>query len=78
MLYKLLCTLLLTFCAASMPLAGDAAGITQYPKLVEADYWTAQNKDGDKLLLDAKGVQSVIFTPRATRARRFSDTLSQN
>ncbi|MDO4921982.1 MAG: SH3 domain-containing protein [Phascolarctobacterium sp.] len=74
MLYKLLCTLLLAFCAVSMPLAGDAAGITQYPKLVEADYWTAQNKEGDKLILDAKGVQSFNAKVRAA-SRSVPDLL---
>lgn len=58
MLYRLLnvCLLavLLTFSHNA-----SATGITNYNRLVSADYWTEINPDGDQLLLDAKGVQAL-------------------
>lgn len=34
-----------------------ASGITTYGSLVSANYWILQNKDGDKVILDANGVK---------------------
>ena len=45
-----LCTLL--------PCSAQATGITNYPVLVTPEYWMNKNTDGDKLILDANGVQS--------------------
>lgn len=74
MFYKLLCTLLLACCSALSPLAAHAAGITQYPALVRAEHWTAQNKAGDKLILDAKGVEAFNAKVRAA-SRTVPDLL---
>ena len=40
------------------PWAVEASGITTYPALVSPEYWVKQNKEGDKIVLDAKGVES--------------------
>lgn len=57
-LHKIFCSCVLALCSL-LPLAAGATGITNYPVLVNASYWTAQNKDGDKLVLDAGGVASL-------------------
>ena len=58
MLYKFLCTLLLVLGLFAQPLAVDASGITTYPALVSPEYWLKQNKNGEQIVLDAKGVES--------------------
>ncbi len=75
MLYKLFCTLLMAFCAVFLPSAGHAAGITQYPALVRADYWMEKNKDGDQVLLDAKGVKAFNAKIRSA-SRSVPDLLN--
>ncbi len=54
-LHKILFTCFLVLCSL-FPLGVHAAGITNYPVLINPTYWTAQNKDGDKIVLDSKGV----------------------
>ena len=58
MLYKFLCSLLLAVGLLLQPLAVEAGGITTYPALVSPEYWLKQNKEGDKLVLDEKGIAS--------------------
>ena len=58
MLYKFLCGLLLAMGLFVQPLAVEASGITTYPALVSPEYWLKQNQEGDKLVLNASGVQS--------------------
>ena len=36
-----------------------AAGITNYPPLVNPSHWTEQNKSGDTVILDAKGCRCL-------------------
>lgn len=68
MLYRLLYVCLLAFCFTVAPCPAEAAGITNYDKLITADYWTAQSKDGDKLILDEKGVKN--FNKQVNAASR--------
>lgn len=56
MLRRLLCLCLLCLCFISVPV--NAAGITNFSKLVTADYWIENNTDGDTVLLDAQGVEA--------------------
>ena len=56
MLRKLLCLCLLCLCFVAVPV--NAAGITNFSKLVTADYWIENNTDGNTLILDAKGVEA--------------------
>lgn len=51
------------FCIAVLLLAvpagiGETAGITNYEKFITADYWTEHNPDGDKIVLNAAGVDA--------------------
>ena len=55
MLRRLLCLCLLCLCSLAVPV--NAAGITNFSKLVTADYWIENNTDGDTVLLDAHGVE---------------------
>ena len=48
----------LIFCAMMLAAGAEAGGITNYDKLVTPLYWTAKNTDGDKLVLDEKGVRN--------------------
>lgn len=58
----LLCMVIgITFLSAGT----EAAGITNYAKLITPDYWTAQNKNGDNLILDAQGVAEFNARVRA-------------
>lgn len=75
MLYRLLYVCLLAFCCALQPNITEAAGITNYAKLVTADYWTAQNRSGDNLILDAKGVEAFNAKVRAA-SRTVPDLLN--
>ena len=58
MFYKFLCSLLVAVGIFVQPLIMEASGITNYPALVNPEYWLKQNKNGDKLVLDANEVQS--------------------
>ena len=53
---RLVCSLLLAVGLLLQPLAVAASGITTYPALVSPAYWLKQNQEGDKLVLDAKGI----------------------
>ena len=56
MFSRLVCSLLLAVGLLLQPLAVAASGITTYPALVSPAYWLKQNQEGDKLVLDAKGI----------------------
>ena len=58
MFYKFLCSLLVAVGIFVQPLIMEASGITNYPALVNPEYWLKQNKNGDKLVLDANEVQN--------------------
>ena len=66
-LHKLICSCILALCSL-LPLAAEATGITNYPVLVNSSYWTAQNQNGDKLVLDAAGVAN--FNAKVRQASR--------
>ncbi|MGM9583653.1 MAG: hypothetical protein ACI3WU_08050, partial [Phascolarctobacterium sp.] len=65
MLYRLLCSLLVAVGLLCQPWATEASGITNYPALVSPDYWLKQNTAGDKIVLDAAGVQGLNGKIRA-------------
>ena len=65
LLYRFLCSLLVAVGMLCQPWASEASGITNYPPLVNPDYWVKQNGAGDKLVLDAAGVQSLNAKIRA-------------
>ena len=73
-LHKLLSICVLALCSM-LPLAASATGITNYPVLINASYWTAQNKDGDKLILDAAGVENFNSKVRV-KSRTVPDLLN--
>ena len=56
MFSRLVCSLLLAVGLLLQPLTVAASGITTYPALVSPAYWLKQNQEGDKLVLDAKGI----------------------
>ena len=56
MFSRLVCSLLLAVGLLLQPLAVAASGITTYPALVSPAYWLKQNQEGDKLVLDDKGI----------------------
>ena len=58
MFSRLVCSLLLAVGLLLQPLAVAASGITTYPALVSPAYWLKQNQEGDKLVLDDKGIDS--------------------
>lgn len=58
MFSRLVCSLLLAVGLLLQPLAVAASGITTYPTLVSPAYWLKQNQEGDKLVLDDKGIDS--------------------
>ncbi len=64
---KLLITVLM-LCSLLCPVAAGAAGITNYPPLLNPAHWTAQNTNGDQLVLDSKGVSA--FNARVRSASR--------
>lgn len=57
MLYRFLCACILSVLLA-FPLSAVAAGVTNYDKLITADFWTQKNPDGDKIILDAEGLKN--------------------
>ena len=56
MLRKFLCLCLLCLCCVALPVS--AAGITNFSKLVTADYWIENNTDGDTIILGDKGIEN--------------------
>ena len=42
----------------SLACLGEAAGITNYEKFITAAYWQQQNPNGNRVLLDAKGIKN--------------------
>lgn len=46
----------------------EAAGITAYEKFISPAYWTEHNADGDKVVLNAAGVEA--FNKRSLPHRR--------
>ena len=56
MFSRLVCSLLLAVGLLLQPLTVAASGITTYPALVSPAYWLKQNQEGDKLVLDDKGI----------------------
>lgn len=66
------CLLLL---GSLLPGQVHAAGITNYPALVSAEYWTKQNTNGDQLVLDSKGV--TAFNAKIRTASRTVPDLVQ-
>ena len=56
MFSRLVCSLLLAVGLLLQPLTVAASGITTYPALVGPAYWLKQNQEGDKLVLDDKGI----------------------
>lgn len=66
MFYKLFCAVLLIVCALCQPAAVQAKGITNYPALVNADYWLKQNKAGGQVLLNADGIKRYNSQIRET------------
>lgn len=57
MIYKFLCVCLLSLLCVALPV--KAAGITNFSKLVTAEYWMEHNDVGDQVILDAKGVAEL-------------------
>ncbi len=54
MLYRFLCVCLLSVLCLALPV--QAAGITNFSKLVTAEYWMENNPNGEVVLLDAQGI----------------------
>ena len=57
MLRRFLCLCLLCLCCVAVPV--NAAGITNFSKLVTADYWIENNTDDDTIVLDAEGISKL-------------------
>lgn len=57
MLYRFLCVCIFTMLLA-LPLSAAAAGITNYDKLITADFWCQKNPQGEQIILDAQGVEN--------------------
>ena len=55
MLKRFLCLCLLCLCFVALPV--NAAGITNFSKLVTADYWIENNSEGDTVILGDKGIE---------------------
>ncbi|MBQ3541153.1 MAG: hypothetical protein IJA40_05370, partial [Phascolarctobacterium sp.] len=80
MLRKFLCLCLLCLCCVAAPV--NAAGITNFSKLVTADYWIENNADGDALILDAQGVEEFNKTirkvsPTVVDLEKYPETVSK-
>ena len=80
MLRKFLCLCLLCLCCVAAPV--NAAGITNFSKLVTADYWIENNTDGDALILDAQGVEEFNKTirkvsPTVVDLEKYPETVSK-
>lgn len=57
MLHRFLCVCILSILLV-LPLSAAAAGVTNYDKLITADFWTQKNPEGDKVILSAEGIKS--------------------
>lgn len=57
MLYRFICSCIFSMLLA-FPLGAAASGITNYDKLVSADFWCQKNPQGNQVILDAQGVQA--------------------
>ena len=57
LLRRFLCLCLLCLCCVAVPV--NAAGITNFSKLVTADYWIENNTDDDTIVLDAAGISKL-------------------
>lgn len=57
MLYRFICACIFSMLLA-FPLGAAASGITNYDKLVGADFWCQKNPQGNQVILDAQGVQA--------------------
>ncbi len=66
-IHKLLFTAMV-LCSLLCPWGAGAAGITNYPPLVNPAHWTAQNAAGDQVILDSKGVSA--FNAKVRSASR--------
>ena len=55
MLKRFLCLCLLCLCCVAVPV--NAAGITNFSKLVTADYWIENNPEGETIILGDKGIE---------------------
>ena len=55
MLKRFLCLCLLCLCFVALPV--NAAGITNFSKLVTADYWIENNPEGETIILGDKGIE---------------------
>ena len=55
MLKRFLCLCLLCLCCVAVPV--NAAGITNFSKLVTADYWIENNPEGETIILGDEGVE---------------------
>ncbi|MBR2039319.1 MAG: SH3 domain-containing protein [Phascolarctobacterium sp.] len=67
-------------CCVAAPV--NAAGITNFSKLVTADYWIENNTDGDMLILDAQGVEEFNKTirkvsPTVVDLEKYPETVSK-
>lgn len=59
-----MCLCLLSICC-TLPLSAEAVGVTTFDKFISASYWTGVNPNGDKVILDAKGVDAFNSKVRA-------------
>lgn len=57
MLYRFICACIFSMLLAFL-LGAAASGITNYDKLVSADFWCQKNPQGNQVILDAQGVQA--------------------
>lgn len=64
MLYRFLCVCIFTMLLA-LPLSAAAAGITNYDKLVSADFWCQKNPQGEQVILDTEEVKALNDKIRA-------------
>jgi len=61
---RIVALICLLFCLGLACLA-QAAGITNYEPLLQADYWVKNNPEGNKVLLDAAGIKNFNSSVRA-------------
>ncbi len=72
MTYKILSILLLCCCCVAWPV--EATGITNFSRLITADYWTENNPRGEELILDAQGVADLNKKIRASSSSVYDLT----
>ena len=61
----------------------EAAGITAYEKFISPAYWTKHNADGDKVVINAAGVEAfnkkiIAASPTVHEMAAYPITLSGN